>query len=148
MPALKELLNEILPLRSWKEIEKRFIIFRRREKFVPKKNVVYHLYMAQEVNIGRTPGDLLLLRLLAPQFFFIRDAPTDTAAMQGACLTTRCHRLNVLTIYLCVRFLLLLRSCTVARLCAGPGKTYVKLRNCRVRTRHVAQRHPTLWLVA
>ncbi|CAM9532129.1 unnamed protein product [Ectocarpus sp. 4 AP-2014] len=49
MPALKELLNEILPLRSWKEIEKRFIIFRRREKFVPKKNVVYHLYMAQEV---------------------------------------------------------------------------------------------------
>ena len=31
------------------EIEKRFILFRRKTKFVPKKNVMYHLYMSQEV---------------------------------------------------------------------------------------------------
>ena len=49
MPELKELLEEILTLETWKEIEKRFIAFRRRTKFVPKKNVMYHLYMSQEV---------------------------------------------------------------------------------------------------
>lgn len=49
MPELRELLNEILPLKTWKEIDKRFVAFRRRAKFVPKKNVMYHLYMAQEV---------------------------------------------------------------------------------------------------
>ena len=49
MPELRELLQEILPLDTWKEIDKRFIAFRRRAKFVPKKNVMYHLYMAQEV---------------------------------------------------------------------------------------------------
>lgn len=49
MPELKELLDEILTLETWKEIEKRFIAFRRKAKFVPKKNVMYHLYMAQEV---------------------------------------------------------------------------------------------------
>lgn len=51
MPELKELLEEILTLDSWKEIEKRFIAFRRKSKFVPKKNVMYHLYMSQEVRI-------------------------------------------------------------------------------------------------
>lgn len=50
MPELKELLEEILPLESWKEIDKRFIAFRRRAKFVPKKNVLYHMYKAQEVS--------------------------------------------------------------------------------------------------
>lgn len=49
MPELKELLSEILTLDSWKEIEKRFVAFRRKAKFVPKKNVLYHLYMSQEV---------------------------------------------------------------------------------------------------
>lgn len=49
MPELRELLEEILQLETWKEIDKRFIAFRRRAKFVPKKNVMYHLYMAQEV---------------------------------------------------------------------------------------------------
>jgi len=49
MPELKKLLDEILTLETWKEIEKRFIAFRRKAKFVPKKNVMYHLYMAQEV---------------------------------------------------------------------------------------------------
>lgn len=49
MPELRELLNEILPLETWKEIDKRFVAFRRRAKFVPKKNVMYHLYMGQEV---------------------------------------------------------------------------------------------------
>eukprot|EP00903_Cladosiphon_okamuranus_P019815 g18212.t1 len=49
MPELKELLEEILTLETWKEIEKCFIAFRRKAKFVPKKNVMYHLYMSQEV---------------------------------------------------------------------------------------------------
>ena len=49
MPELKELLEEILELNTWKDIEKAFIAFRRKAKFVPKKNVLYHLYMSQEV---------------------------------------------------------------------------------------------------
>lgn len=49
MPQLRELLGEILHLETWKEIDKRFVAFRRRHKFVPKKNVMYHLYMAQQV---------------------------------------------------------------------------------------------------
>lgn len=70
MPELKELLSEILTLDSWKEIEKRFVAFRRKAKFVPKKNVLYHLYMSQEVrrdmvaNIGNhQPGDVGTQRL-------------------------------------------------------------------------------------
>lgn len=58
MPELKELLQEILLLESWKEIDKCLIIFRRRAKFVPKKNVLYHMYKAQEVNKWITPTDL------------------------------------------------------------------------------------------
>lgn len=49
MPELKELLEEILPLKSWKEVDKHIVTFRRRAKFVPKKNVLYHMYKAQEV---------------------------------------------------------------------------------------------------
>ncbi|CAN0221465.1 unnamed protein product [Ascophyllum nodosum] len=49
MPELRSLLDEILPLETWKEVEARFVAFRRRHKFVPKKNVMYHLYKAQEV---------------------------------------------------------------------------------------------------
>lgn len=50
LPQLLQLLEEILPLDSWKEIDKRFVAFRRRTKIVPKKNVIYHMYKAQEVN--------------------------------------------------------------------------------------------------
>lgn len=49
MPELRKLLDEILPLKTWKEIEARFVAFRKHHKFVPKKNVMFHLYKAQEV---------------------------------------------------------------------------------------------------
>lgn len=49
MPELRKLLDEILPLKTWREIEARFVAFRRQHKFVPKKNVMFHLYKAQEV---------------------------------------------------------------------------------------------------
>lgn len=56
LPELRELLDEILPLTSWKEIDKRFVAFRRRAKFVPKKNVLYHMYKEQEVGMGQRPS--------------------------------------------------------------------------------------------
>lgn len=68
MPELRDLLEEILPLKTWKEIDKRFVAFRRRAKFVPKKNVMYHLYMAQEV--CQTMVVLGFLEL-HPLFFFL-----------------------------------------------------------------------------
>ncbi|CAN0035776.1 unnamed protein product, partial [Discosporangium mesarthrocarpum] len=46
---LLELLDEILPMTEWKEIEKRMVAFRKRHKFVPKKNVLLLLYRQQEV---------------------------------------------------------------------------------------------------
>lgn len=51
MPELRELLQEILHMETWKEIDKCFVAFRRRAKFVPKKNVMYHLYRGQEVKL-------------------------------------------------------------------------------------------------
>lgn len=67
MPELRQLLDEILPLQKWKEIESRFVAFRKRTKFVPKKNVMYHLYKAQEV---RVLYSVPLTELCCSRFFF------------------------------------------------------------------------------
>eukprot|EP00638_Chattonella_subsalsa_P009222 CAMPEP_0117757264 /NCGR_PEP_ID=MMETSP0947-20121206/14620_1 /TAXON_ID=44440 /ORGANISM="Chattonella subsalsa, Strain CCMP2191" /LENGTH=604 /DNA_ID=CAMNT_0005577109 /DNA_START=68 /DNA_END=1882 /DNA_ORIENTATION=+ len=49
LDILRELVQEILYLESWKEVEKRINIFRKKHKIIPKKNVLYHLYLQQEV---------------------------------------------------------------------------------------------------
>ncbi|CAM9824861.1 unnamed protein product, partial [Heterosigma akashiwo] len=49
LDLLRGLVQDILHLENWKEVERVINAFRKKHKITPKKNVLYHLYLQQEV---------------------------------------------------------------------------------------------------